>query len=204
MKDIEQNSRYELIIMDNTLTFITASFKAETTSVLHSGVYSKEFSSMLLASGLCVLVYMYADFIESTVIRSAILILFFIVFFYGSRTYVFYDKKMEVTFDNNDGVVRIKRPGFIFRKTETIPVSTVSSVEMGSRKFTPDNPDGVAFVEKISAQHGSFIPGLGEEEEFVTLSLMLTDGTDRLIFAGHIDDEPEIPLGKIRSHLGMK
>ena len=64
--------------MDNTLTFTTASFKAETASVLHSGVYSKEFSSMLLASGLCVLVYMYADVTDSTVIRSAIFILLFI------------------------------------------------------------------------------------------------------------------------------
>ena len=204
MKDNEQKSSYDLNIMDNTLTFTTASFKAETTSVLHSGVYSKEFSSMLLASGLCVLVYMFTDFINGTVIRSVIFLLFFIIFFYGSRTYVFYDKKMEVTFNNNDAMVRIKRPGFIFGKTEKLPFSTISSVEMGSRTFTPDNPDGVAFVEKISAQHGSFIPGLGEEQEFATISLMLTDGTERLIFAGHIDDEPEIPLRKIRSHLGMK
>jgi len=140
----------------------------------------------------------------ATLYVKLVLFLLFIIFFYGSRTYVFYDKKMEVTFNNNDAMVRIKRPGFIFGKTEKLPFSAISSVEMGGRTFTPDNPDGVAFVEKISAQHGSFIPGLGEEQEFVTISLMLTDGTERLIFAGHIGDEPEIPLRKIRSHLGMK
>ena len=204
MKDIKQKNGYELNITDNILTFTTASFKAEQTSVLHSGVYSKEFSSMLLASAVCVFVYMFTDFIDSNVIRSAIFLLFFTIFFYGSRKYIFYDKKLKVEFNNNSNSVFITHPGLILRKTEELPVSFIHSVEIGSRKFTPDNLDGAAFVEKISAQHGSYVPGLGEEEEFVTLSLKLSDGTERLIFAGHLEDEPEIPLNKIRDHLGMK
>jgi len=190
--------------MDNILTFTATSFKAEKTSVLPSGVYSKEFSSMLLASALCVFVYMLTDVINSTAIRSAIFLLFFIIFFYGSRKYIFYDKKLKVEFNNNSKSVLITRPGIIMGKTEKMPLSSIRSVEIGNKKFTPDNPDGAAFVEKISAQHGSYVLGLGEEEEFVTLSLMLTDGTERVIFAGHVEDEPEIPLNKIRAHLGMK
>ncbi len=203
MKDTDK-STYELSIMDNILTFTTSSFKAEKTSVLPSGVYSKEFSSMLLASALCVIVYMFSDVIENTFFRSALFLLCFITFFYGSRKYIFCDKKLKVEFDNNRKSAIISRPGFIMIKKEEIPFSNIRSVDIGHRKFTPDNPDGVAFVEKISAQHGSYVPGLGEEEEFVTLSLILTDGTERVIFAGHIEDEPGIPLNKMRAHLGMK
>jgi len=204
VNNIEQNSSYELNIMDNILTFTTASFKAEKTSVLPSGVYSKEFSSMLLASALCTFVYMFTDFINSTALRSAIFLLFFILFFFGTRKYIFYDKKLKVKFNNNANTVLITRPGIILSKTEELPFSKIRSVEIGNKKFSPNNPDGVAFVEKISAQHGSFVPGLGDEEEFVTLSLKLHDGTERVIFAGHVEDEPEIPLMKIRAHLGMK
>jgi hypothetical protein len=204
VNNIEQNSSYELNIVDNILTFTTASFKAEKTSVLPSGVYSKEFSSMMLASALCTFVYMFTDFINSTALRSAIFLLFFILFFFGTRKYIFYDKKLKVKFNNNANTVLITRPGIILSKTEELPFSKIRSVEIGNKIFTPDNPDGVAFVEKISAQHGSFVPGLGDEEEFVTLSLKLYDGTERVIFAGHVEDEPEIPLIKIRAHLGMK
>ena len=204
MKDNEQKSSYDLKIMDNILTFTTASFKAEQTSVLPSGVYSKEFSSMLLASAMCVFVFMMTGFIYSTAVGSAIFSLLFILFFYGSRKYIFYDKKLNVKFDSNDKIAMITRPGVILGKTEKLPFSSISSVVIGNRKFTPHNLDGIAFVEKISAQHGSYVPGLGEEEEFVTLSLKITDGTERIIFAGHVEDEPEIPLMKIRAHLGMK
>jgi len=204
VNNIEQNSSYELNIVDNILTFTTASFKAEKTSVLPSGVYSKEFSSMLLASALCTFVYMFTDFINSTALRSAIFLLFFILFFFGTRKYIFYDKKLKVKFNNNANTVLITRPRIILSKTEELPFSKIRSVEIGNKKFSPNNPDGVAFVEKISAQHGSFVPGLGDEEEFVTLSLKLHDGTERVIFAGHVEDEPEIPLMKIRAHLGMK
>jgi hypothetical protein len=190
--------------MDNILTFTTASFKAEKTSVLHSGVYSKEFSSMLLASALCVIMYMFTGAINSTTLRLTLCILFFIILIYGSRKYIFYDKKIKVVFDNKVKAVFITRPGIVLNKKEEIPFSSISTVAIGNRKFIPDNPDGVAFVEKISAQHGSYIPGLGEAEEFVTLSLILHDGTERLMYAGHIEDEPDIPLNTIRAHMGMK
>jgi hypothetical protein len=204
MKDTEQKSRYELNLLDTTLTFTTSSYKVEKSSVLHAGVYSKEFSSMLLASALCITIYMFTDITDSIIIRSVIFLFLFVIFFYGSREYVFYERRLKVEFDNDRGTVRITRPGIFFTKTEQIPAANIRNVEIGSRKFTPDNPDGVAFVEKISAQHGSYVPGLGEEEEFVTLSLMLSDGSERIIFAGHVEDEPEIPLNKIKSYLGIK
>ena len=50
------------------------------------------------------------------------------------------------------------------------------------------------------------MPGLSETEEFITLSLRLTDGTERMIFAakiesGKVDGEPEIPLREIKEFL---
>ncbi|HDH01423.1 MAG TPA: hypothetical protein ENG80_06415 [Nitrospirae bacterium] len=84
-----------------------------------------------------------------------------------------------------------------------MPLDSISSVVAGSKKFVPENIDGIRFVEKISAQHGSFVPGLGDEEEYVTLSLKLSDGTERIIYAVRTDDEPDIPLKQIQRFLGI-
>ncbi len=64
----------------------------------------------------------------------------------------------------------------------------------------------IKFVQKISAQHGSAMPELSEEEEFITLSFSLADGSDRVIYAGKIDGgkvdgEPSIPVNEIRNFL---
>ena len=69
-----------------------------------------------------------------------------------------------------------------------------------------ENIDGIQFVQRISAQHGSAMPELTDVEEFITLSLKLTDGSERIIYAGKIDGgkidgEPSIPLNEIRSFL---
>ena len=47
------------------------------------------------------------------------------------------------------------------------------------------------------------MPGLGEEKDFVTLLLKLTDGTERTIYTGKIDNknEPSLPINEIRDFL---
>jgi hypothetical protein len=79
----------------------------------------------------------------------------------------------------------------------------MKSVDIGSSQILPVNLDGIEFVQKISAQHGSPVPGLGEEKEFVTLLLKLTDETERIIYAEKIDNknEPVLPLNEIRGFL---
>ena len=49
---------YQMYTEKDKLIFRTSSYRAEKTSVLHAGVYTKEFSSMLSASAAAVLAYL--------------------------------------------------------------------------------------------------------------------------------------------------
>ncbi len=200
---------YQLEIEGNKLFFKTSSFKAEKTSVLHPGVYTREFSSMLFASAACIASYMMTDIISgrSPVVRYAMLIIIFVASFVGADKFIFKERYLEVVFDKTDKTVYMTRSGLPAKKSEKIPFANIKSVELGSRKFVPENVDGINFVQKISAQHGSAIPGLSETEEFITLSLKLKDGSERMLYAaringGKIDGEPEMPVREIRNFLG--
>lgn len=202
------NINYQLTHERDTLIFTTSSFKAEKTSVLHSGVYTKEFASMLFASAMGIAVYMAFDLLtmESKIMRSILLVIIFTVSFLFARKFIFKEKYLEVRFDKPARTVSIIKRGIVARHTEKIPFDRIKSIDPGHRKFEPENLDGIDFVQKISAQHGSAVPGLSEAEEFITLSLCLTDGTERMIFAvkiesGKVDGEPEIPLREIKEFL---
>ncbi len=199
---------YELKIENDKLFFRTAYFKAEKTSVLHAGVYTREFSSMLLASAVCVSAYIIDGTFSSRppVVRYTIIVLIFVAAFIGANTYIFRKRYLELVCDRTEKIVRIVQSGLLRKKSETIPFNQIASVAAGSKSFIPENLDGIKFVQKISAQHGSPMPGLENEEEFITLSLRLLDGSERIIFAarvegGRVDGEPRIPLGEIKSFL---
>jgi hypothetical protein len=199
------NKKYHINRQEDTLIFTTTSYKAEKTSVLHKGIYTKEFSSMLFASATGIFVYFIIRLIsnETGLIHYIITILIFMVTFVGANSLIFKEKHLRVAFDRTNKTVTITRYGIIRKDIEEIPFSNIESIKVGSKRFTPENIDGIRFVEKISLQHGSAIPGLGDEEEFITLSLKLTDGSERVIYAGKIEDEPEIPLKEIKNFLDM-
>ncbi len=205
---MDKKNNYQLKIEDDRLVFSTSSFRAEKTSVLHSGVYTREFSSMLFASAVTVFAHMaiISININTAVFRYLIIIFLFVVSFLGAHKFIFKEKHIEVIFDKPEKTALITRYGIIIKKTEKIPFSSIKSVELGSRKFVPENIDGIEFVQRISAQHGSAMPELSNEEEFITLSLNLTDGSEKIIYAGKIDGgkvngEPSVPLNEIRSFL---
>jgi hypothetical protein len=197
------NKKYQLTVEHNKLIFTTSSFKAEKTSVLHSGVYTKEFASMLFASATSLLAYMLSGSLSSNlnIIRYLVITFVFIISFLGSRKFVFKERFLKVIFNKSDNTVSVIRPGIIRKNIEKIPLQNIVSIELGSKKFIPQNIDGINFVQKISLQHGSAVPGLSEEEEFITLLLKLTDGTERVIYAGKIEEEPEVPLKTIKDFL---
>ena len=66
---------------------------------------------------------------------------------------------------------------------ETIAIGSIKEIRIESRKQEVENPDAVEFVEKISAQHGTVIPGFGEEKVLFLLKLHLSDGTERIIYS---------------------
>ena len=205
---MHKSNKYEMYTDNNTLTFKTTSYRAEKTSVLHSGVYTKEFSSMLSASAASVLAYMVMDHMieELKTARYFITIALFVTVFLGSRKFVFKDRYLVVNFNREKKTVTLIRNGILQSKTEKLSFDSIRSVEIGSRKFIPENIDGIDFVQKISAQHGSAVPGLSETEEFITLRLILTDGSERTIYAaklnsGKVNGEPNIPVNEIRRFL---
>jgi hypothetical protein len=197
---------YSLEENDNILVFTTASFRAEKSSVLHSGIYNYEFSSILSASFVCGIVYVLAA-VKYRVSLDLLLVIvvLFITVFVLFRRFVFRDKSLKVVFDRSERSLKIYRPFIIGCRSEELSFEDIASVEVGSKSIALENLDAVRFVQKISLQHGSEVPGLGDEEEFVTLSLKLRDATERLIYAGkvegNIEGEPEMPLKEIQDFL---
>ena len=111
------------------------------------------------------------------------------------------EKYLEIIMDKQSGTARLVISGAFSKRTEEIALNDIVSVETGIERFEPENKDGADFVQKISVQHGSPVPGLGEAEEFVTLYLIMKDGAKKVIYAGNINEEPDVPVLKIRKFL---
>ncbi len=197
---------YRIETEGDRLIFSTSSFKAEKSSFLHKDIYTKEFTSALFASAICMFTYLVIAFVsyEIVFIHYLIIIAVFIIAFFISRIFLFKEKYLTVVFDKSNNLVSITRPGFIIKSTEQIPLNNINSIDVGSKKFIPENLDGIKFVEKISLQHGIYVSGLGDEEEYITLSLRLSDGSEKTIYAGNAKEEPEIPLKEIKQFLQIQ
>lgn len=168
------------------LIFKTPSFRPEKGSVLHSDIYNREFTSTLPSMAIAVCVYMMLVLsIEQQMVSFIVSSLVFIIGFLLFRTYVFRGRYLEVTFDKVTGTAEIFFSGITKRRRDALLLSDIVGLDIESAKTSIENPDGVAFVEKISAQHGVSIPGFGEETTFHILKLALSDGTERTIYAGN-------------------
>ena len=175
---------YVLSKTGDALVLRTARFSAERGSVLHKGIYNKEMASVLSSLAVAGLVY---AALAMNFKRSIVAHLAFVVIFIGGypllRTLVFKDRLLEVLFDLPRGLAEIVITGLLSKKKESLPLSAIKNLLIESKKIAVENPDAVEFVEKISAQHGTVIPGFGEEKTWFILKLRLSDGTDRPIYA---------------------
>lgn len=175
---------YQIERKGDALIFITSSFAAGKGSVLHNGIYNREFASALSAFALSGGIYVpLASSFGKTVYLFIFSVLSFAVFFVILRKFVFIDRYLEAVFDNSTKKAAIYVAGIAGKKKETILIKSIEDVLIEGHKQEVINPDGVAFVEKISAQHGMVIPGFGEEATRYLLKLKLSDGTDRTIYA---------------------
>ena len=194
---------FDLKTDGNRMIFTTPFFKAEKTSVLHSGVYTKEFSSMLLSGAVALFVYMITEFMthKLAVLRYLLIIVILVASFIGGIKFIFKEKYLEAVFNKSNRSVTISQSGIFSKKVETIPFADIESVELGTKSFVIENIDAIKFVQKIALQHGGEIPGLEQEEEFITVALKLADNSERTIFAGKSDSEPETPFNEIKLFL---
>ncbi|MEJ2695609.1 MAG: hypothetical protein P8013_03085 [Candidatus Sulfobium sp.] len=185
-----QNNNYDIQETGRSLVFRTSSFSTGTASVLHTGIYNREFASALASMAVAGLVY---TLLVVSYGRSFIAYAAFIVLFVGGfsffRKFIFRGRYLEAIFDREGKVVTISVGGITKRVRDRIPLNSVNEVIIETKKTKIENPDGVEFVEKISLQHGVAIPGFGEETVSYLLKLKLADGSDRTIYtSGEMKD----------------
>jgi hypothetical protein len=179
-----EKRKYSTRTEENRLFFMTSAYRTEIDSVLHSGIYNREFSSVLAAAAVAGTIYVVAAMNDgSALIQWLAFLLVFTGGFPLFRTFVFRESEMEVVFDRAAGhadisLIRIKK-----RLKEMIPLSSIKDISIESRRRKVENPDAVEFVEKISLQHGTVIPGFGKETVIFLLKLHLDDGSERIIFS---------------------
>ncbi len=166
------------------MIFRTASFDASAGSVLHSGIYNREFSSMLGSLGLAGLAYAVVRMGGGpAAVSFAVLIGLALVSFPLFRRFIFREQFLVSTFDSSTGQVSIRLEGLFPRTVDGFPLRALRTVLVRQKKETIENTDGVEFVKKISLQHNTAIPGFGDETTLFLLTLILADGSERVIFA---------------------
>jgi hypothetical protein len=180
----EEHGIYSLSKDATTLVFRTTSFRADKGSVLHSGIYNREFSSVLASFASAGLAYfsLVRSFGKEPFFYPVFLFLF-IVTFPLFRKFVFRERFLETVFDRSGAKATISLSWIRKNILESLPLTKITGIRIDTKKTEVVNRDGVEFVEKISAMHGTVIPGFGEETVFYSLKLRLADGTDRTIFA---------------------
>jgi hypothetical protein len=181
---VTKEKGYEVSVTGDVLVFSTSLFSAEPESVLHKGIYNKDFASVLSSLSVAGLVWAIPALnFRRTIFSHVVFAVIFIGGYPLFRTLVFKDRSLHALFDRGRGLAEISVTGLIRKKVESLPLSAVKSVLIETNKIEVKNPDAVEFVEKISAQHGTVIPGFGEEKTFFMLKLKLADGSDRMIYS---------------------
>lgn len=179
-----EKRNYTIKKEEDKLIFATPAFTADPDSVLHSGIYNREFTSVLASAAVAGIVYViFAMNTDNTLVRALIFLLIFAGGFPFFRKFIFKEGLIEVVFNASAGEAKIYRTWITKRLKETIAINNLKDISIESRKREIENPDAVKFVEKISLQHGTVIPGFGQETVLFLLKLHLSDGSERIIYA---------------------
>ncbi len=178
------SQRYSIQVTQEELIFRTAYFTAERGSVLHSDIYNRELTSVLasMVTAGCAYVLLHSG-LEKSVAAYVVSAIIFVCSFPLFRTYIFKGRYIEVIFSRSAEIAVILSAGLMNRKREILPLKNITGISVETKKADIENPDGVAFVEKISAQHGMSIPGFAEETRLFLMKLNLSDNSDRLIYS---------------------
>jgi len=188
MSDAEKG--YAIQRNDRGLVFRTTSFSAERGSVLHSGIYNREFASALAAFGAAGLVYLAIGLrYGKTLLVHAVVFAVFVSGFLLLRRLVFKERSLSAEFDRSAGLVRLRVTGLARVREDVVPLRLVQRLRIDRKEIGVENPDGTDLVRRISAQHGTVIPGFGEEQVFFVVRLVLTDGTARDLHAARKEAE---------------
>jgi len=182
-------NKYIICKEEDRLIFTTPAYKVGPDSVLHSGIYNREFSSMLASAAVAGIIYVIAAMnSRNTLINSMVFVLFFAAGILFFRKFIFRESLMKVVFDAGSGEAKVYTTWITERLRETIAIDRIREIRIERIRHEVENPDAVQFIEKISAQHGTVIPGFGREKVLFLLKLFLDDGSERTIYS---DDSME-------------
>lgn len=195
---------YTISKEEDTLIFRTPSFATGLGSVLHSGIYNREFASVLASAAGAGLVYVIVAMnLDNRFIHALVFLMVFAGGFPLFRKFVFKEALIEVIFNTSAGEVKLYVTRITRTLKEVIALHRIKGISIESRRQEIENADAVEFVEKISLQHGTVIPGFGRETVLFLLKLNLTDGSERTIYS---DDKMQDVISahdEIKEFLGL-
>ncbi|GBD99674.1 hypothetical protein BMS3Abin07_01714 [bacterium BMS3Abin07] len=186
---MNENSIYTLKENGDIVTLKTASFRAERGSVLHSGIFNRELASSFLAATAAVTVLiLFAVFSELHLVSYVIVLVVFIVVLPLSRIYVFGETYIETVFDRGSKTVSVHLKRAVGSRKIKKSMDSLRDITIDHIRIEPENPDGIAIVEKIALQHGTVIPGFGEVKEFYNVDLKFEDAGYTVLSTSSEDD----------------
>ncbi len=191
---------FEVKTEDGTIELHSSSFKVDRGSVLHSGIFNKELAASFLA-GAVIVSYLIAVavFGELRLAHYIIAAFIFIVIFPLSRLYVFREPRLITMIDTGTGTVTLTLQRPYGRTSIQRPLASMEKIDVDHVRVEPENPDGIAVVEKIALQHGTVIPGFGEVAEF--FSVVLDFGKERYtVLTTSVEDEARSTADTLRKY----
>ncbi len=198
------NETYRIELEEGRVILRTSSFKAEKGSVLHSGIFSRELASSFVAVVAAVLLLIFfAVRYELGLLHYIAAALVLVVVFPLCRIYLFREPYLETVFDKTSGTVSmtLRRP--ILSRGLSMPIGSVRDIKVEHVRIEPDNPDAVAFVERIALQHGTVIPGFGEVQDFYNV-LLVHDSGSYTILTTRTESEAADVVEKLKRYIGVE
>ncbi|MBF0344734.1 MAG: hypothetical protein HQL06_10945 [Nitrospirae bacterium] len=185
---MDKETGYRLSIQDNALRIETSSFKISKGSVLHSEVFNRELSSVFFAGGLSMAYLTVMALLHwAGYVHYGISAIVFVLSYPLFRTYIFKEPVLETVIDKKEQLITIIWTKVFGKKVLKLRLNDLRDIVLAYVVTPPHNPDGVAFVQKITSQHGTAIPGLGQTEHYYAVEL--TFDTERLVIFSSTDKE---------------
>ncbi|GMT47929.1 MAG: hypothetical protein IEMM0007_1495 [bacterium] len=198
---MNESGTYRVEIEDSRVTLRTTSFKAERGSVLHSGIFTREFSSSFVAVAVSAAVLaFFALRHELRILHYVIAVAVFILALPLARIYLFKEPCLETVFDLDAKSVSITLRKLFGSRSIKRPLDSLDDIRISHLRIEPENPDGVAFVKKIALQHGTVIPGFGQVEDFYSVELRF-DGEGFVILTTRTESEARAVVDKLRRYV---
>jgi len=186
---VADRSVFVLEPLDGAIRLKTTSYRADRGSVLHSGIFSRELASSFVAAGAAAaFIIVFAIYGVLRLVHYIMAAAVFVIVFPLARIFIFKERYLETVLDTRSGEVRIAVKGGMGKKEMIRPLKDLKDIRISWLRVEPENPDGIAVVEKIALQHGTVIPGFGEVKEFFNVELVFDKESFTILT---VESEPE-------------